>query len=385
MHAPLERTWVKLFLLLGAVAIVYANSLHGPFVFDDWHVIPQNPAVHDLDNVPRFFTDPSAFSLLEGNRDYRPVFLTAAALAWSLGDGSTVPFHVLSVAVHAGSALLVFLILRLLLGWSAETRKIPEEQREWTALVGAGIFGLHPLATESVSYVVQQAEVWAVFFYLLAFLLFLRAFAKRGAIPSVGRGGLIAASCAAYFLALLSKPNAITLVLILALWEVLLGDPDRRRHVFDPGRWVKLVPYAAVAGSYLIIRSMVFVQPFGPGEPPRSAWVHYLTQTKALVFYYAGHAFFPVGLNVDPRYPTVQSVLDPWFLGSVAVLGVVGWLLYRFRHRRLILFFALWFPVSMLVTSYGVVLGQIVNEHRAYIALVGFAAVVAMALLMAWR
>ena len=105
--APDRGALAKAIILAGLVWAVYANSLTGPFAFDDWHVIPQNPSVHVLTNVPSFFVDVTQFSVLPENQDYRPVFLASMAFAWWLGEGSTLPFHLISVALHMGNVLAV--------------------------------------------------------------------------------------------------------------------------------------------------------------------------------------------------------------------------------------------------------------------------------------
>jgi len=103
---------LRLVLLAALVWGVYWNSLNNPFHFDDFHVIPENPAVRGISDIPSFFLDPTTFSILPGNRDYRPIFLTSMALSWWAGGGSTLPFHLVSVTIHMGNVLLLFFIFR---------------------------------------------------------------------------------------------------------------------------------------------------------------------------------------------------------------------------------------------------------------------------------
>jgi hypothetical protein len=91
-------------LMLLAVGAGYANSLHNQFEFDDFHTITDNPAVRSLDNLPRFFTDATTFSVLPPNRTYRPVVSASLALDYKLGGGyDPLWFHL--------STLLWFLLL----------------------------------------------------------------------------------------------------------------------------------------------------------------------------------------------------------------------------------------------------------------------------------
>ena len=75
-------TLIQVLVLAVLVWAVYGNALRGPFIFDDWQVIRDNPDVRGPADVPGFFVDTSKFSILENNRDYRPMFLSSMALCW---------------------------------------------------------------------------------------------------------------------------------------------------------------------------------------------------------------------------------------------------------------------------------------------------------------
>ena len=156
--------------LLGLVLVSYGNAVSGPFTFDDWHVIQENTNVRGPADIPRFFTDPDVFSILEGNRDYRPVFLTSMALCWWIGDGSTLPFHLVSIALHALNTLLLFGLVRRLGRTSGGIDPpLSPEAVEVGAFAAAALFAVHPLATESVNYISSQSVLLAALFYLASF------------------------------------------------------------------------------------------------------------------------------------------------------------------------------------------------------------------------
>jgi tetratricopeptide (TPR) repeat protein len=338
---------------------VYANSLDNPFHFDDWHVVAQNADVHDPRNIPRFFTDASVFSMLETNRDYRPLFLTSMSLCWWLGRGSTLPFHLASVALHTLSVLLAYGVMRrLLVEHGAPCGITTAREHEWTAFWGAALFALHPLATEPVNYISSQSELWVAALGLLSFGLFL----APGVPCRIG-------SVAAYFAALLAKPNAVVWFLVLLLWQLLLA---RRR------RWIALWPYAAATLAYLVLRKLVIPEATVSALEPAREW--YLTQTRALVFHYLKLALLPADQSIDHDYALSASLGDLELIAAVSLLALAGLGLFLLRRMRLVVFWAAWFPACMVVTSYLVVLQQVVTEHRVYLSLVGFCALLAMGL-----
>jgi tetratricopeptide (TPR) repeat protein len=231
------------------------------------------------------------------------------------------------------------------------------------------------LATEPIVYISSQSVVLSAVFYLLSFRLFLGVYG--GAAPSDTKLSwlLRAGSYGAFGLALMSKPIAITLPLNLLSWELLLARPTPGTGLSK--RLQKHLPYFAVSAGFILLRGLIMEGPFGAGAA-RPVVEHVLTQTRVLVWYYLGHALAPLGLNVDPEFPTSVSLIDARFLLAVLVLAGLGWLLYWFRRQRTIVFWSAWFPICLLLTTYGVVILQVVSEHRVYLSLVGFSAVVAL-------
>jgi tetratricopeptide (TPR) repeat protein len=386
------HAFLKFAFLAALVWLAYWGSLHGPFAFDDWHVIPQNPSVRGPSDIPSFFKDPTTFSLLVANRDYRPVFLTSMALCWSAGGGSTFPFHVVSVFLHMSNVLLLFLILRRCF---ASGRDHPGAwavpHAEWAALLASTLFAVHPLASESINYISSQSVPLAALFYLLSFYLFCTVYDERDGSSGWSSRGRRVACYMAYFLALLSKPIAITLPLILVLWDLLIGGRTPQPEGGSPSAWMrslfrirKHLPFVAVTILYLSIRSVVLSGSPGPTEAVRPILTHYLTQASALVFFYFKLALVPLGLNVDPEYPLATSFLDPRVMVSLAVLAILAGLLVRFRRHRVLVFWSLWFPSCLLITTFAVVLPQVVNEHRVYLSLAGFCAVVGLLFFQLW-
>ena len=386
-HLGAYRGALQGVLLAVLVWLAYGNALHGPFVFDDFHVVPNNPAVRGPADIPSFFADPTTFSILPGNRDWRPIFLTSMALSWWVGGGSTLPFHVVSVTLHMGNVLLLYLILGRLLSRTRDPRgSLAASEGGWALLLPPAIFAVHPLATESVSYISAQSVLLAGFFCLLAFYLFLRVNGSEQPLSPPRRRVAGVGSCVVYALALMSKPIAITLPLVLLLWDFIIGTPpangkaDRfpdRIHAPEriAARLLKHLPYALISLAYLGLRTRLLPKPFAIPGAVRATWDHYLTQTDAIVSYYLKGAIIPAGLNIDPTFPISTSLLDARVLFSIAILTVIVFLLIRFRRQRALVFWSIWFPVCLLVTTYLVTLRQVVNEHRVYLSLVGFCVV----------
>jgi protein O-mannosyl-transferase len=148
-RTPGSGTWLTRLApaIVAAVAVlVYANSLANGFAFDDVHIIQNNPRVHNLSGLRDILFTPYWPQFGAELGLYRPFVILLYAVQWAMGGGSAIVFHAVSLALHAGVSLLVFLLLARLTSRAA-------------AFPGALIFAVHPVHSEAVANIVGQAEL----------------------------------------------------------------------------------------------------------------------------------------------------------------------------------------------------------------------------------
>ncbi|HET9597709.1 MAG TPA: hypothetical protein VFP65_19125 [Anaeromyxobacteraceae bacterium] len=131
---------------LGAVALAYRPALSGEFQFDDGPSIVENLAIKDLPAFLRRVADQPI------SAEARPVADLSFALDYARAGLDPLAFHRTSVLLHLAAVALAFLLVRALARRTGDARAAP------FALAVAAAWGLHPLATQAVSYVVQRAE-----------------------------------------------------------------------------------------------------------------------------------------------------------------------------------------------------------------------------------
>ena len=357
---PLPR-WAVPLALAGAVAAAYSNSLDVPFAFDDWHAIELNPAIRDLANVPRFFTDPTTFSVLRENRDLRPLHLLSLALNHRVSGLEPWSYHVVNLLLHWVVCLLVYRIVRDHL-WLDPGEAAP------VAVAAALMVALHPLNTEPVNYVSSRSAVLTTAFYLGAFDAAVR-----------GRWWLASLLAAA---AMLTKVTAITLPAAVLMYLVLdrRGVPPGHRPRFP---WVPFGCLSAVVAAGTVYR-LLLIPPW-LFETARQAdvtpLIYFRTQWSALL-YYLRLFLWPNALVIDRLdYPWSRSWLDVQAWGSLLVIAVLALAVWRLaRVRRAFAFAALWVPITLGAESSFLPLAEAVNEHRPYLAMLGLATFAALAL-----
>lgn len=362
--APRRRPrpgWALLLpLALGALS--YARVLHGEFQFDDRPSVEQNPAVR----APALL---SARPLLNG--DARPLTDLTFALDYALGRLDPFGYHLVNLLLHLG---VVVLLHRLSL---ALLRRAGAASAEGTALAAAGIFAVHPLASQAVSYVSQRAEVLASLFYAGGLLLLLQA-DRRG--RSVGGVAVWAGAFAAYLAGLHAKAVAVTLPAAWILVALALPRGEAAPVRRGGRALLQVAPFLAVAALFAA-RTMGALRGRSdagldvPGVPPGS---YALTQLRVVLRYLRLLAW-PAGQNLDHQV-AVSSGLDGATLAAALVLGLLlagaallvvrarAWAIPDRAAARLGLFGLAWFLLVLSPTSSLVPLADLMEEHRAYLA-----------------
>src|SRR5262249_34228272 len=164
-----------------------------------------------LDDLPLGLAAARSHPLAGWMSRQRPVLMLSYGLNQVLFGASPAAYHAVNVLIHALNACLVFLIIRRLL----EKADWSERQRQAGAAAGALVFLIHPLQTESVSYIAGRSESLASAFLLLAYAVFL--YDRRGAIS--WRRAL--AVIVLFGLAVKTKENAVSLAGILLLTDLI--------------------------------------------------------------------------------------------------------------------------------------------------------------------
>src|SRR5581483_4495277 len=158
------RRWALAGLVLAVVLAAYANSFRGAFVFDDRPAIVENATIQP-GTTPADWLRPPAASTVAG----RPVLNVSFALNRAVGSGGTAGFHAVNLLIHLAAGALLFGVVRRTL------RRVGAPDADLPAATIAGLWLLHPLQTESVTYLVQRAESLAGLLYLAGAYAFIRS------------------------------------------------------------------------------------------------------------------------------------------------------------------------------------------------------------------
>ncbi len=245
--------------LVAAVFALYYPCLRYGFVYDDSELILANRWVLSFSNIPEVFTTHTFGFKEEGYQaiSYRPMLFLIYMAEYALFGFSAWGWHLVNVLMHAVNSVLVFLILRRMLG---------SEGREYAttlpAFAASLVFAVHPTNAESVSWLATMAELTFVFLCLASFFLEARSIDGKSASRAESAASRVVP--ALFFLsALLLKETAVVLPVI-----VFAYDAGRRgiHGLFSPGRLSRYLPYVAAASAYALMRAFALKGEMTPGR-----------------------------------------------------------------------------------------------------------------------
>ncbi|MBI3333486.1 MAG: tetratricopeptide repeat protein [Candidatus Omnitrophica bacterium] len=358
-----KKPWASLLIIASGVA-AYRNSLSGPFIYDDLPLIANNGSIRDLWPPWKPLYPSPQFETLA----YRPVHNLSLAVNYALGGLNVRGYHLMNLAVHLLSALLLFgIVRRTLRGSRLKERYGPLSMQ--AALTIALLWVVHPLQTESVTYLYQRAESLMGLFYLATLYGVIRG------IGSPQRRGWHALAMGACVLGMGCKQVIITAPLLAALYDRIFLSGSWR-ELFRQRKGLYLGLAAAAWGAFGLLLAVGANKNWansGFAFKGISPWDYLLTQ-PGVILHYLKLSLWPRPLVLDYNWPVARSVkeiLPP----ALAVAGLGCATLWALRRRPEAGFLGAWFFLILSPTSTFIPNRDPAVEHRMYLPL---AAVIAL-------
>ncbi len=299
-------------VLVVSTLCIYLPALNAQFLnWDDQAHLVNNHATQQLDipHVKEAFT-----------QVVQLVYMPLTTLSWTIERAivglNPMLYHATNIVIHAINACLVWqLALRLGL--------LP-----LGALMAVLLFAWHPMKVESVAWVTERKDVLCAMFYLLTLIKWVD-YRRNSSMKNYAWVLLMAV------LALLSKPMAISLPLVLLVMDWLIVKKLTWQHVKD-----KIIIFlCAIAIGWITYQHHVR---YPIDDLLRNAAVFVYT-----IIFYPVKFFIPIQLTPIYTLPTPIGFQQPIYLVSLlAVLLSVITVVFLRKHRWLI--FAVMFWVSSI-------------------------------------
>lgn len=312
--------------------IAYATIFYNTFVWDDKGYVFSSPFTRPLYALKDIL-------ISKGEAGYRPLFYLYLNIVSILSQGNAVIIHLIQLGLHIGSAVLLFFLFKKFM-------------RASVSLCLATLFVIHPITTETVTYMSAVG-------YVLTFFLGILALRRRS-------GFLL-------LLALLTNEAGAVWVLI-ALSYLWLFKKWKIPQVF-----ALIAPPLTVYGFLRLFISKASFHAFSYVPIAQADFaVRLLTMPKILSYYFTT-ILYPAHLSIAQHWLvnafTFQDVVIPLVIDITFIAaGVAGGVYLSRRHQALVrpyIFFALWFVFGMLPYLQIVPLDMTVADRWFYLPFAG--------------
>jgi len=413
----MSRYIIPLMIFISGL-LLYSNTVHYPFQFDDGLMIIDNYRLRDLSG----FWPPSG---------QRYVGFLTLALNYSFGGLDTFGYHLTNIAIHSTNAVLVYWLMLLTFRTpflskyiAAGIGRMPyaptahvSRLTSHAALIPSLLFLFHPVQTQAVTYIIQRFASLATMFYLLALIFYIKARlnqphphpdpplegeGNKSPLPQgegKGEGGLLfltshvsrltvlyyALSILSTFLAMGSKEIAATLPVAIVLYEFFFFPSERNRlkgivYYFVPlFLTIVLIPLSLMNTNRPLGELIGDISNVTRETAVISRGDYFLTQMRVIATYIR-LLFLPVNQNLDYDYPLYQSILHPEvFLSILLHLSLISLAVYLFKRSRKtrnglllpISFGIIWFYLTLSIESSVIPIRDVIFEHRLYLPSIG--------------
>jgi tetratricopeptide (TPR) repeat protein len=348
--------WAVAVVLAVVTLAVYAPVRgHGFVDYDDGEYVFANPHVQaglSAESVAWAFTTMAV-------TNWHPLTWLSHMLDVQLFGLDPAGHHLVNVVLHAANAGLLLFVLNSLTG------------RLWPSALVAALFALHPLNVETVAWVAERKNVLCTFFTILA----LAAYGRYARRPGPGRYALVAAGMV---LALLAKPMAVTLPLMLLLLDFWpLGRLRRATALRLCVEKLPLVVLAALSSAVTLqahvqAGTVITVEHISAGARLANAVVSYLA--------YIGKLAWPARLGVFYPHRELTVPIAQVAAAALVLLGVTAAVVRAASRAPYLAVGWLWYVVTLLPVIGIVQVGtQSMADRYAYVPAIGLFIAVAWA------
>lgn len=330
--------------------LVYLPALTNNFVkLDDHDYVVENEHIRSLGLD--FFR--WAFTSFHAS-NYHPLTWVSHAMDYALWGLNPLGHHLSSIIFHGLNSFLVVLLTVMLLNVNRRRSLRSNDLKvssDGSGLLIAGamtglLFGLHPVHVESVAWIAERKDVLSAFFFLLSCMAYLEyASAERQTKKSAPYF-----LCLLFFiLALLSKPMAVTLPVVLLVLDVYPLNRLKPNRAFTSDRKVIIekIPFLILSAASSMITLMAQTKAIATleGVPLK---IRLMTSVRSL-FFYLYKMLWPDDLEILVVYSKSASFNTIEYGGPLLfVLGVTAFCLWFWKKQKIFLATWTYYVVTLL-------------------------------------
>ena len=345
--------FIALFIFL---IVIYGNSFHCDWHFDDMASIVDNARIH-----LKRLAWPDIREILYGKN--RPVVRLSFALNYYFGGTKVFGYHLVNFVIHYIASVFLFLFIYRTLNLPILKDRY-EKNSYAIALVSTFLWASNPVQVSAVTYIVQRMAGMAAMAYIMAMYFYL----KGRSADKRSRSALFFVLCAfSAAISFGSKENAAMLLVSLFLYDLFLIQGITKENLKKNMKIIilPLLGVLVLAAVYVDFSSIM------------KDYEHYsftlterlLTEPRVVLFYVT-LLLYPINsrLTMFHDLEISRTLFTPWTTlpAIIIILILIGISLWGCRKRPLIAYCILFFFLNHLIEA-SIIPLEIIYEHRNYL------------------
>ncbi len=325
-EAPKLYLWPYLIICL-IVTLSYLPTFTGDFIRDDNPLIKNNPYIKKTHSFYSYLTQEDGITnketaVFEHTGYYRPLINLTYWIDYKLWGMKATGFRTTNLILHILTCFLLYQFLILLLN--------DRQASFWATL----LFALHPINTESVSWIASRNNILVTLFALCSIYFYIIGSRKTNYAA-------MSFSVLSFTGAIFSKEFGLIILPIFFLYRRFLYRENR--GIFQ--ELSSYLPFSLVLVFYFILRSQVTGTLLSPVESG-SIWSKFF-YAPYLIAFNLRLIFLPFGLHSFViHYP--KTCLSWQAFTGFTCLALLGLIIWGKRKDKVIIFALLSFLIAIL-------------------------------------
>lgn len=375
--------WLFLLLLEGLTAFFYYFSLKNPFQFDDIAHITKHFAIRHDNPLNRWWY----------NR--RWVGDTINALNFKLGGFAPEYYRITNLIIHMLCGTLVYYLILTIC--KKIKNDLVQNYCHFIALCTAGFFLLHPLQTQTVSYVIQaRIEGIASLFILINLFLFIRYIQAKSNTIKIALGLILLATT---ILSAGTKEIFVLSPVLMFFIDILFFENGSIKSTIQ-ARWKFYLFYTGIITGLVFWYLLDYAKILTDGPIPKlsdsiagyfnnhnnlgnvlthnsatsiSSLTFLMSQLRTIM-HYIGLIFIPMTMSVEYDWKLAQGFFcSEVIIPFSQILLIVGAAFYSIMRRKMLLagFGIMWFFIVLSPRTSFIPSAELVCDYKSYLAMLG--------------
>lgn len=370
---PLVQALVPPAILVVLTSIIYAPSLYYPFQFDDIANISKRFGIRFDNPLMRWWNSPRWFG------DW------LNSINFQIGRFEPFYYRLFNLMIHILAGLCVFYLVKELCLYLRKNQFV-HNNAQLIGFIASGLFLLHPVQTQTVSYVIQaRLEGIASLAVLATLLIYVKLMQAKAPVAKVCYSALL-------FMAGMLSCGTKELVVVLPFLMLLVDwffISEQRWDLFRKRFWV--IAIFAVFFAVLVVHHMgmkfaldvvSFKATTGNNRgnilttgafDVITPWMYFISEFKVIV-HYLSIFLWPFSMSVEYDWKIAQSFFNFDVIAPLLFLLLLFCLVVRAmlkKENTIFAFGMIWFILSIAPRTTIIPSPELVCDYKTYLASFG--------------